>query len=375
MFVLAEDAVLMKTVIKAQRPADFLLALPRFLGYTPENSILIQTFHTRQTAASLRIDLPETDGATAHRLVADSLMRLISRVPGVDAVLIVIYTAEPTAADGRVPRADLTDRIVSRLSSAGLDILDALIVGPERWVSGLDSECGTLAELAGGAMEQQLRATGLIEPMGLESDTAERSRGKLVPESAAVRAAVVEACRPITASQSRRKRLGEPGHALMLWRGALELLPADLTPEQMAPLLWSLRDKGIRDCVLMELAWGRRGGRLAARDTEILNRGGSIGEDSILSTFVGDGSTGPSGLRIECAIRLLRHLAGHSPEPWRLAPLTMLAWLEWARGSGTAAGGYLDQALAIGPGYELARLFHTLIGTGRVPDWVGRAPL
>ena len=372
---MAEDAVHMKTVIKAQRPADFLLALPRFLGYTPENSILIQTFHTRQTAASLRIDLPETDVATSHRLVADSLMRLISRVPGVDGVLIVIYTAEPTGDDGRPPRADLTDQIVRRMSSAGLDILDALVVGPERWVSGLDSESGTLAELAGGAMEQQLRASGLIEPMGLDSDTAERSRGKIIPESSDMRAAVVEACRPITASQSHRKRLGEPGHALMLWRAALEVLPADLTPEQMAPLLWSIRDKGIRDCVLMELAWGRRGGRLAARDTEILNRGGSVSEDSILSTFVGDGSSGPSGLRLECAIRLLRHLAGHSPEPWRLAPLTMLAWLEWARGSGTAAGGYLDAALAIGPGYELARLFRTLINTGRVPDWVGRAPL
>lgn len=364
----------MNTVIKAARPADFLLALPRFLGYTPGNSILIQTFHTRQTAASLRIDLPEIDTESSHRLVADSLMRLISRVPGVDAVLIVIYTGEPAGADSRPPRAALTDRIVQRMASAGLDVLDALIVGPERWVSALDAESGTLAELAGGAMEEQLRATGLIEPLGLEDDATQRSRGTLVLESAEVRALVVEARRPITASKARRARLGEPGHALMLWRSALEVLPAELTPEQMAPLLWSIRDKGIRDCVLMELAWGPRWGRLAARDTEILN-GGSIGEDSILSTFVGDGLKGPSGLRLECAIRLLRHLAGHSPEPWRLAPLTMLAWLEWARGSGTAARGYLDAALVIGPGYELARLFRTLINTGRVPDWVGRAPL
>jgi hypothetical protein len=365
----------MKTVIKAQRPADFLLALPRFLGYTPGNSIVIQTFHTRQTAASLRIDLPEVQADTSHRLVADSLMRLISRVPGVDAVLIVIYTAEAPGFDGRPPRADLTDEIVRRMSSAGLDILDALIVGSESWVSALDAESGSLAELAGGSMEEQLNSSGLIEPLGLDSDTAQRSLGALVLESAEARALVVEACRPITASQPRRKRLGEPGHALMLWREALEVLPVELTPEQMAPLLWSIRDKGIRDCVLMELAWGSRGGRLAARDSEALNSGGSIGEDSILATFVGDGLTAPSGLRLECAIRLLRHLAAHSPEPWRLAPLTMLAWLEWARGSGTAAGGYLDAALLIGPGYELARLFRTLINTGRVPDWVGRAPL
>ncbi len=369
----------MKTVIKAARPADFLLALPRFLGYTPENSILIQTFHTRQTAASLRIDLPELDTDASHRLVADALMRLISRVPGVDAVLIVIYTNEPratrTGGEGRPPRAALTDRIVKRMSSAGLDILDALIVGDERWASALDSEQGTLASLAGGTMEKQLREKGLFEPCGDEGMELGRSRGVLVLGSAADRALVLEACRPITASQNRRDRLGDAARTLPLWRDALEGLPTELTPEQMAPLLFSLRDKGIRDCVLMELAWGPAGGRSAARDTELLNSGGSIGDDSILATFVGDGLKAPSGLRLECGIRLLRHLAGHSPEPWRLAPLTMLAWLEWARGSGTAAGGYLDSALAIGPGYELARLFRTLINTGRVPDWVGRAPL
>jgi hypothetical protein len=95
---------------------------------------------------------------------------------------------------------------------------------------------------------------------------------------------------------------------------------------------------------------------------------------SILETFVGEGHTGPDGLRVEGAVRLLRHLVSVAPRPWQLAPLTMLAWFEWARGQGSAAGDYLEDALSIGPGYELARLFEQLICSGRVPDWVGRTP-
>jgi hypothetical protein len=124
----------------------------------------------------------------------------------------------------------------------------------------------------------------------------------------------------------------------------------------------------------MFLAWGSEAGDRAAIDTQILHRGEGVPRGSILETFVGEGRTGPDGLRVEGAVRLLRHLVSVAPRPWQLAPLTMLAWFEWARGQGSAAGDYLEQALSIGPGYELARLFEQLICTGRVPDWVGRSP-
>jgi hypothetical protein len=163
--------------------------------------------------------------------------------------------------------------------------------------------------------------------------------------------------------------------ALRLGNDAAEAVPTELPTDVVAALLWSRRDKGVRDCALMQLVWGIEAGESAARDTENLHKGTPVPQGSVLETFVGEGRRAPNALRVEAAVRMLRHLVSLAPQPWQLAPFTLLAWLEWARGSGSAAGDYLDQALRIGPGYELARLFQQMIGTGRVPDWVGRAPL
>jgi hypothetical protein len=365
----------MTTILKATRPAEFLLALPRFLGYAPSNSIVIQTFRAKRTEATLRVDLPPESGGPSPREVADTLIRLISRVPGVDAVLIVLYlgsTARPVGDDIAAvpPRAELAEKIVTRMASAGLGILDAICVVDDRWASYLDDERGTIAQLAGGPMDAQLIASGL------DAELPERNGAPdLGIRPADERAIVTQACRPYIDDRARGDAIQDPRAALELWREALERVPEDLDPGQLAPLLWSLRNKEARDCVLMDLAWGRSGGDEAVRDSRALASGKPVAADSILESFVGDRAHAPSGLRIECAVRLLRECARSAPEPWRLAPLTMLGWLEWARGRGTAAGDYLQLALSIGPGYELARLLLAMVQAGRLPDWVGRAPI
>ena len=67
---------------------------------------------------------------------------------------------------------------------------------------------------------------------------------------------------------------------------------------------------------------------------------------------------------------MLRGIAEVAPETLRAAPLTILAWLEWTRGRGTAASGYLDAALAADPEYLLARLFKQLLDGGATPLWL-----
>lgn len=362
------QALVMTHSVKAKRPADFLIALPRVLGYTPTNSIVVQTFQNRQTAASLRVDLPADTPRTNPRLVADAIIRLISRVPGVDAVLIAIYTDEAWSAEDRPPRPQLVEAIVTRMASAGLGIVDALCCSGRVWGSYLDDERGRFTD------SDTARIDGELDGVGASRDVEGVAQGAtpILDGPTEQREGVAAASTAIMNHPRERERLWEWTPAKVLWTDAIESAPIDIPPNALAALLWSVRDKGVRDCVLMLLAWGDAAGDRAAGDTAALRRGKSVPDGSILETFVGEGRQCPDGLRIEGAIRLLRHLVSLAPRPWQLAPLTMLAWLEWARGQGSAAGDYLEQALSIGPGYELARLFEQLISTGRVPDWVGR---
>jgi hypothetical protein len=360
----------MTSLVKAKKPVELVIALPRILGYTPTNSIVIQTFQKRRTAASLRVDLPSQGERVNSLTVADVIIRLVSRVPGIDAVLVVIYTDEHWPAPDRPPRAALVESIVTRMASAGLGIVDAMCCTESTWASYLDAEHGVFDDRQRARINAELDAFGA--PPEVEGVT--QGATPIVAGEQELRDEVAQAGSAITRDQQDRERLWQWPSASILWTDAVESAPTDIPTEAVAALLWSIRDKGVRDCVLMQLAWGGDAGDRAARDTEALHRGTTVPAGSVLETFVGDGRTGPDGLRVEGAVRLLRHLVSLAPRPWQLAPLTMLAWFEWARGQGSAAGGYLDQALSIGPGYELARLFEQMLSIGRVPDWVGRSP-
>ena len=55
------------------------------------------------------------------------------------------------------------------------------------------------------------------------------------------------------------------------------------------------------------------------------------------------------------------------------ALLSLLAWIEWARGRGSRAQVYLTRCLASYPGYRLAELLEELLATGAFPEWARQA--
>ena len=55
------------------------------------------------------------------------------------------------------------------------------------------------------------------------------------------------------------------------------------------------------------------------------------------------------------------------------ALLSLLAWIEWARGRGSRAQVYLIRCLAAYPGYRLAQLLEELLATGLFPLWARTA--
>jgi hypothetical protein len=63
-----------------------------------------------------------------------------------------------------------------------------------------------------------------------------------------------------------------------------------------------------------------------------------------------------------------------APRSAKPAPLCMLAWLSWALGSGSVAGFFVDQALAIDPQYSMAILLEVLLASGHLPEWAFAVP-
>jgi hypothetical protein len=52
----------------------------------------------------------------------------------------------------------------------------------------------------------------------------------------------------------------------------------------------------------------------------------------------------------------------------------MLAWLNWARGRGSAAGAHIDEARSIAPEYSMGELLDSMFSSGMVPEWIFTAP-
>jgi hypothetical protein len=73
--------------------------------------------------------------------------------------------------------------------------------------------------------------------------------------------------------------------------------------------------------------------------------------------------------RVDAAGRLLAGLCGAADGPVVAPVLTMLGWIEWARGRGSRAHVRLAEALRADPGYTLAALLSELVETGVLPAW------
>jgi hypothetical protein len=91
------------------------------------------------------------------------------------------------------------------------------------------------------------------------------------------------------------------------------------------------------------------------------------------NTLLGQGRR-PDPRRLLAAIDALIVLVPLAEDWFRLGPLTMIGWLNWALGRGTRAGQFIDQARRIDPAYGMAELLDTWFSTGALPDWAFGEP-
>ncbi|MGD8166833.1 DUF4192 family protein [Herbiconiux sp. P16] len=375
-----------------------LLDVEALLGYRPMASIALYLRRRRRPPAVLRVDLPPEPSPDTQDL-ARVLTGLVARVPGAGSAEIAVFGRESDDRASMGRYLPVARAIRSRLEAAGFEVPRAYFVVKGHWADaeGLgkaeaDGSPGAArTDARGGSVGDRWRrlpmgasGRGVArgEPAGHPPDPHHGPFVPIVPASEHRRARSMAALGVLTNSLPP-ERSGEGGtvarpsevdvvETLLRWNAVLSAecgspLPSDA---RAVALLWSLRHRVVRDCVLLMCAWGFDSGVIALHEaTE--PEASTIGAQAVHDTFVGVGARAPAPEALRSAIDLLRHLVSCAPESIAAPALTMLAWLEWARGRGVVADSYLEACHRAEPDYRLARLLRVMLQHGFVPEWIG----
>lgn len=372
--------VAMPTVIKAADGADFLALVPHLLGYQPTESLVIVAFRGKRTCGALRFDLPTPAPIAALRRSVTAMLGMLCRIPSVDAIVPVVYTAASFAQTDGLPHAELIDVLSHRAEVTGLLVRDAFCVGADAWASALDPRTPAggrpLAEIVESPVGPVADAEGLpADRNGLGAGTElPHLPLSLCEEVARVVAAIDVGCLGGTILERETFSLVE----LVEWLEVLLEAPVGELEANDFAVLGAIASRPFhRDIAILQFAFGREvGHRVAAAQLGGIDGGGDLGdadgEDSLL--LFGTGPR-PDPDRIEAAIVLVARTAAALPRSRRAGAFSMLAWFHWALGASSRAAVFIDQAVAVEPDHGLTDLIDRMVRGGRLPDWAFEVPL
>ncbi|MHA7276183.1 DUF4192 domain-containing protein [Arthrobacter sp. Hz1] len=321
-----------------------------------------------------------------------------------DGALLVLYTTDSWVLPSGPPRQELVRCLKRSLHASGLQLRDGWLVSDTIWRdyfcndqgccpwpghpldSVTDSPLNTELVFRGSSVARSLSAA-------VQGDT---------PQPWADPSEIARRC------QNQQDRLGRrwttaPQFAatLALW-DVLLASPADPAPlddhDITAHLLASLVSRSLRDAVLVLAALGRETAVSGAAGNGVQRPGGGAPDLppvawALLDLEPGDGmptTRGAAGRRytrefcdvligqhrgqllwdrVDVAHHLFSRLSAVATGEPRVALLTMLGWIEWARGRGSRAHVYLQEALKEMPGYSLAGLLEQVVARGMLAEW------
>lgn len=363
----------MSTIVTAADSAHFLALVPRLLGFTPTESLVVVPMTRGRSLGALRIDLPPR-GAPLDP-VASTVVGMICRVSEADGFTAVVYTA--ASARHRLPHGDLAEALERAAATCGLGIVDALTVAGDGWGSHYDERLPrggrALAEL-----ERHLPRLDHDQHDGAALPTADPA---IVADVAAalqsLESALAVLC-GIPALADAPTRIDpaalEAGCALddlpALFETCLTWDAAHLDPMRTAVLAWCLARPSLRDVGIVQWATDRAGGD-AALDAQRRWEDGEEYPADLASVMWGE-SQRPDPTRLEAALELVRHVAARTPEAHRAGPLATAAWLAWALGRSTHADRHAAAALRLEREHGLGEIVRSFVAHAHLPDWAFR---
>ncbi len=407
----AADAVGMAIpTLTVSAPRDLLALVPYRLGYTPRSSIVLVCLRgpRRRVGLVARVDVPLRPAALPGRELPDDALqvcaeRLVAHAAadGASAVVLVVYTevgdgaaGDKTAGNGtadgetagdrtaddapgrRVPPRQVLGHVSAATDAAGLELLDAWQVTPDRYLPLLcrDPRCcrpdgEPVSDLDGSVVSAEMVVLGCV--VGPDRDA---TLGNLTPATDSRRQRVERAA---VAEQGRTPRAGARrarwrSRQVTAWRRELAAVAAgadgEVPPDAAGRLLAGLEDSTVRDAVMLCVVPG------SGLAPESLAAHGPVADVlSVLDRVFGpQDAVRPDEAVLEGAMALLRSLVRQSMPPRAAAPLGLLAWMSWWLGDGAAARTLVERSLTADPTHRLALLLGEALDRGVPPGWAQR---
>ncbi|PFG43478.1 uncharacterized protein DUF4192 [Isoptericola jiangsuensis] len=358
--------------VTLRSPQDLLAALPYQLGFRPAESVVLACVADRRLVLVARVGLDDLGGPDA----ADGLtgLRRAVRHADPDWCALVVYTdLDPATVDARTdlvrdvldPATRVEEWHVSSTRYRGLGCTDPGCCPLDGHpVAALDSTVvGASQVLAGRAVAASARAAFEIPPV-------DRTARDLAARAAR---------RWEKAGRADDDRAAWRREALATWRRALRAVGpdhgADVAPDRLGAALAgrvaaALADRQVRDAALLTLVPGHDA---SARRTLEHDDPAAVEEATARAmAAVTDPAVAvrPDPRTAARARAVLEQTVAHVPRRRQAAPLTVLAFLAWWEGDGPRAAHRVTAALAVDPGYRLARLVESVVGAGLPPGWV-----
>ncbi|TAJ46759.1 MAG: DUF4192 family protein [Herbiconiux sp.] len=370
------------------------------LGFRPEHSLAVLVRRPRMASAVLRVDLPPSLGSDAARTrgrsgarsgreleeadhFAHTVTGMVSQLSGARSVELVMYHDHAYR-----PLGQFVYDVAERMHAAGFPLggvyrvrggywshlVAANTLGGRQFVScGERTRLRSAPVVSAGSRSATSRPGGSGGSGGPGGSDGSRDHdahhGPFVPVVRPTQRRLARAMATVAALERRqtgpeRDLVDE----LLEWQSVLASEAAFASDARAIALAWSLRTTSVRDCVLMLCAWGFEAAIVSALD--VGQHGAADAPDDLLETVLGTGSRAPAAEQLRRSIDVLRSVAERVPDSLAAPVLSMLAWLEWCRGRGSAAAGYLDAATSADDGYQLAQLLRQMMRSGRLPEWI-----
>lgn len=362
-------------VAKAADAAQFLSLIPRLLGFTPTQSLVVIPFADRRSLGAIRVDLPPHDpGAAAEAAiatVAGTVIGMVCRLDRASSLAVAVFT-DASVAD-ELPHRDLVEAVRTRADASGLDLVDALIVGSDGWASYLDADAPSTPRELTQLHFPPPRADGSRDDQaaGAHIENAPAPlRRKVARSLRALEGAVIALYQDVSftaspPSPTAMRALEEFDDMPRLFEAIIRSPAAN--PWEHAMLVWALDRPAVRDVALVQ--WTRD--IVAGQDAVSAQQRWEDGEPyptDLAATLWGEGPQ-PDPERLATALDRCREAVSVAPRRMQPGGLAACAWLSWALGRSTHAAVLAEQALAIDPHHGLADIVRSLVAAAHLPAW------
>ncbi|TDP91673.1 uncharacterized protein DUF4192 [Leucobacter luti] len=383
-------AALSAPVVQCHTTADFLAALPFFLGFTPRNSLVAVMFSGSRSRTGLRLDLPRDNSRETAQAVSSTLLTALESLrgaprPGIPdtgrhagvrsaareyrpAVALVLATNRRFTATSGAPCRTFASGIAQELIRSGFEVRELSCLAANGWVNYLEPDPPPL----GHPLEDIVTS-----PVALSA----RLRSEHVPDFAALgklpdpepqRATAIAAAlatdsrctssqaKPIsierTAAAARRLRAPEP----LSIADSVDLIRTLATPAQWVGVVFGLMKSPEATTHMMS---DPTTSQFFAQLSPQRDGAGNEHYPAVLGIFSGLGVMSPGRERLTDVRDRLQTATAECPSEHRIPLLALCALAWWLSGLQSVAHRHIEAARAINSAHPLVLTMLLLIST------------